>query len=90
MPTDDNIYDDVMGEIKRLMLEIKGDFQKKYKHAKPFGVEPPLPREELYEYETRGYDKFQEIANTQGLVKAVEWRDKMEKQKQRLAKGGTL
>ena len=88
MPTEDNIYDEVMGEIKKLMLEIRTDFQKKFKHTKPFGVEPPVPREELYEYETRGYDKFQEIANTQGLVKAVEWRDDMEKQKQRLARRG--
>ena len=85
MPTEDNIYDEVMGEIKNLMLEIKADFQKKFKHTKAFGVEQPLPKEQLYEYETRGYEKFQEIANTQGLVKAVEWRDEMEKQKQRLA-----
>ena len=86
MPTDSNIYDDVMAEIKNLMMEIRADFQKKFKHTKPFGVEPPVPREELFEYETRGFDKFNEIANAQGVVKAVEWRDKMEKQKQRLTR----
>ena len=79
MPTEDNIYDEVMGEVKRIMLEIRGDLQKKYKHAKPFGMRKLTPKEQLTQYVIGGYELFKQIADTQGLGEATKYRDEMEK-----------
>ena len=86
MPTDDNIYDDVLGEVKRIMLEIRADVHKKYKNAKPFGVKQLTPKEQLSRYLSQGYETFKNLADTQGMDAAIKYRDEMDKLRENWAK----
>ena len=78
MPSE-NIFDEVLGDIKDIMLEIRAGIRKQYKNAKPFGVKQLTTKQQLEQYRASGYDIFKQIAQTEGIDKATDYRDKMER-----------
>ena len=84
---EENIYNEVLGDIKVIMLEIRGSIKKM--NVKPFGVKQLTPKQQLEQYRTSGYDIFKQIAQTEGVDKATDYRDKMERMQEQTARGFT-
>ena len=76
---DTNVFEEVMEEIESIMLEIKVDIDKKFKYQKPFGLKKLTPRQQLEQYQSKGFDIFRQIASEQGIDEATKYRDSMEK-----------
>ena len=76
---DENIYDEVLGDIKTIMLEIRAGIKKQYKNVKPFRQEPVPMEEQIYDYKTKGFETFTQIADEQGPEVAVKWQQDIEK-----------
>jgi len=81
-----NRYDRIMDKMLNRIERVSDKMAKEFKGTNPFDKEPVSNDEALYEYENMGYEKFEQIANTQGLEAAVGWRDEMEALKQRRAR----
>ena len=69
----------MMTRVERVSSKISADF----KNVKPFDTEIVPMDEQLYDYETRGYELYQQIAREQGIDAAEEWMNKMEEAKKR-------
>ncbi|KKN06519.1 hypothetical protein LCGC14_1076490 [marine sediment metagenome] len=78
MPNE-NIYDEVLGDVKNIMLEIRDGIRKQYKNVKPFATKPISTEEQIYDYNTRGQEIFNQIADKEGPQTAVKWQQDMEK-----------
>lgn len=50
------------------------------KDTRPFDKEIVTIEEQIYEYNTRGFEKFTEIADSQGPEAALAWQAEMEKE----------
>ncbi|KKL10742.1 hypothetical protein LCGC14_2552780 [marine sediment metagenome] len=85
MPNE-NIYDEVLGDVKDIMLEIRDGIKKQYKNVKPFGVKQLTPQQQLEQYHSSGYEIFKQIAQTEGVDKATDYRDKMERLQEQTAR----
>jgi len=82
----DNIFDEVLGDVKTIMLEIRSGIRKQYKNVKPFGVKQLTPKQQVEQYRASGYDIFKQIAQTEGVDKATDYRDKMERMQEQEAR----
>jgi len=69
----------MLNRIERVTDKMAGEF----KDTNPFDKEPVSNDDLLMEYETQGFETFSQIADTQGLDAAVNYRDKMEQLKTR-------
>jgi len=76
-------YDRVLGKMLNRIERVSGKLAKEFKGTKPFDKEPVSMREQIYNYETQGYDTFKVIANTQGIEAAVMWQQVMEVEKEK-------
>lgn len=74
---EENIFNEVLDDIKVIMLEIRGSIKKM--NVKPFGVKQLTPKQQVEQYRSSGYDIFKQIYQTEGEAKAVDYRDKMER-----------
>ncbi len=69
----------MQGRLDRVAKKIAGDF----KNTRPFDQTPVSTDEQIYNYNTQGYDTFKQIAQTQGLDAAVLWQKDMEQKIQK-------
>lgn len=76
-----SIQDLAVDILKERLRGAQALMKERYKKTRPFRKEPIPEREQLYLYETRGYETFSQIANEQGLSEAVKWKNKMEQLK---------
>ena len=81
--TEKNIMDLAYDILSERMNDAFGELKKEYKGKKPFGKEPVSVEEQIYDYNTRGYEIFQEIANTQGIEAAEIYRNELENMKKK-------
>lgn len=85
---EDSFADSVVEELKGRLHGVDTALRKISKNKTPFRQEPVSWKEELYFYETQGYQMFEKIADQFGMDKAVQWRDYMEQQKARRSGNG--
>ena len=78
MPSE-NIFDEVLGDVKTIMLEIRSGIRKQYKNVKPFATKPLSIEEQIYDFQTKGFEMFKEIADKEGPQSALKWQQDMEK-----------
>ncbi len=62
--------------IDRVTRKVVDDFE----GSRPFDKEIVTIEEQIYEYNTRGFEKFTEIADSQGREVALTWQAEMEKE----------
>ncbi len=74
---EENIYNEVLGDVKNIMLEIRGSIKKM--NVKPFATKPISIEEQILDYSTRGQEIFNQIADKDGPQTAVKWQQGMEK-----------
>lgn len=74
----ENIYDLALEGISEIIEEVSESISREFKGTKPFDKEAISDEEMLYDYNTRGFEIFSQLADSQGLAQAVEYRDKME------------
>lgn len=79
-----NIYDSALLGISDIIERVSDSLATEFKGTKPFDKEIVSDADMLYDFNTRGFEIFTELANTQGLPKAVEYRDKMLQLKQKM------
>ena len=79
----ENLYDLALKDITEIVDEVSDSIANEFKKTRPFDKEPVDPNEMLLEYNMRGYQKFKEIADTEGLEAAVKWGEEIEKLKTR-------
>ena len=72
-----NIFDEAFDILKERMDDAFGKLQSEFKGKKPFGKEPYSVEDQIYDYNTRGYEIFERIANEQGLETAIQYQDTM-------------
>jgi len=78
-----SIFDSALEGIGEIIEELTGSLSKEFKGADPFDREKVSDEEQIYQYETKGYDMFKQIADAKGLEAAVMWRGDMEQLKAR-------
>ena len=78
-----SIFDLTVDELVSRQKLVKSELHKRFKKTKPFRMEPVSDEELLYEYNTKGYEVFSNIARAKGMDAAIEYRDKMEQIKAR-------
>jgi len=76
-----NRYDRIQNIMLNRIERVTDKFAKEFKGTNPFDKKPVSNDDLLLEYETKGFETFSQIADTQGLDAAVEYRDKMEQLK---------
>ena len=81
-----NIFDKSTDILKARIDRAKGIVTQRFKNTKPYRKEPVSVEEQLYEYNTRGFEIFQQIADSQGAEAALLWQNKMEQEKARRQK----
>ena len=77
------IFDLALDGISEIIEGVSVSLSKEFKSVNPFDKEKVSDEEQLYQYETQGYDMFKQIADSKGLEAAVMWRGDMEQLKAR-------
>ncbi len=77
-----NMYDDVGKRVQEFMGATVDRIAQNFKKTNPYNKEPVSNDELIYGFDTRGFEIFENIANTEGLPQAILYRDKMMKLKQ--------
>jgi len=77
------IFDLALDGISEIIEGVSDSLSKEFKTTNPFDKEKVSDEEQLYQYETQGYDMFKQIADSKGLEAAVMWRGDMEQLKAR-------
>ena len=80
MPND-NIFDEVLGDVKTIMLEIRAGIRKQYKNVKPFGTEKVPPSKQLETYDQYLADPAlrKQVRGSLGMDEAFSYEQDMEK-----------
>ena len=78
-----SIFELAVEELLERQHLTKLELRKRFKGVKPFRMERVSDADLLYDYNTRGFEHFTQLANTQSLEQAVEYRDRMEALKQK-------
>ena len=73
-----SIFELAVEELLERQHLTKLELRKRFKGVKPFRMEPVSDADLLYDYNTRGFAIFSEIANSEGLDAAIEYRNSME------------
>jgi len=79
----ENRLDTITDLVKDRLNSAVSEAKKQFQGTNPYRKEPISEKEQIYNYETRGYDIFKEIADTQGIEAAIIWQQKMEEMKAR-------
>lgn len=79
-----SLFDDALTGIVDIIEEVSGSIAKEFKGKKPFDKEPVKDEDLLYDYNTKGFEIFQEIYETQGEEVALDYRNSMEELKIRM------
>lgn len=82
--TETSLYDDVVDELIERQRLVKAELQKRFKKTKPFRMEPVKDEDLLYDYNTKGFEIFSQLADTQGIEVAIQYRDEMERLKAKM------
>ena len=79
----ENLYDVAMSGIGEVIEAVSDSIASEFKGKNPFDKEPISNEDLLYDYNTRGFEIFSQIANTEGIEAAIAYRDKLENLKQK-------
>lgn len=79
-----SLFDDALTGIVDIIEEVSGSIAKEFKGKKPFDKEPIKDEDLLYEYNTKGMEIFKEIYETQGEEVAMDYKNQLEKIKQKM------
>jgi len=83
---EDTICDIAMDILKERRDTVRDVLGKEYKNTHPLRTEKITDDELIYEFDTNGYKIFAQIARTQGMERAMQWKGEMEQLKQRRQK----
>lgn len=75
----DNIYNEVLTEIDEIIGEIDADLSKAFKNSVPFGMRVAKPKELYMEYLKFGDEKMSRIAQSEGVIPALKYKEEMER-----------
>ena len=60
---------------------VGAELQRRFKRTKPFRMEPIKNEDLLYDYNTKGFEIFSQLYETQGEEVALDYRNEMEELK---------
>ena len=81
MAKQENLYSSVLDGIVGIVEEVSDNIAGEFKGKAPFDKEAIPDDELLYEYITKGFETFMQIANTQGLEAGKNYISEMEELK---------
>ncbi len=70
----DLVVEELLGRQESLRVELRSRF----KRTKPFRMEPVKDEDLLYDYNTKGFEIFRELYETQGEEVAMDYKNQME------------
>jgi len=72
------LHDLAVDVLKERLYIAQDILKERYKGVVPFRQEKIPDREQLYQYETQGYEIFSQLAEEKGLPEAIKYRNSME------------
>ena len=73
-----SIFDLTVDILVERQRAVKVELQRRFKHTKPFRMEPIKNEDLLYDYNTRGMEIFKQLYETQGEEVAMDYKNQME------------
>jgi len=75
---EEGMFNDALTGIVAIIEDVSDDIAKEFKGKKPFDKEPVKDEDLLYDYNTKGFETFKNLYETQGEEVAMDYKNSME------------